>query len=136
MFFEDFCELHKDELPVSKNQFYLWCKEKGIRFKHKPYYGEYSSEEVEIIKKYYPTIGAKCIKYLPGRKEASIRNYASRHGIKGPSPETWLTKKICDHLGNRYKSTEEMVKAYGIDLVTYQTRISAGFSKEEALTAK
>ena len=42
--------------------------------------------------------------------------------------------KCYDHLGNEYKSTQEMCKKYNIDRNTYRNRIKRGWSIEEALT--
>ena len=42
--------------------------------------------------------------------------------------------KIChDHLGNEYSSTQEMLRAYGVNSVTYYHRIKAGCTVEQAL---
>jgi len=43
-------------------------------------------------------------------------------------------KKAIDHLGNNFSSRKEMLKAYGINESTFDSRISRGYSLEDALT--
>ncbi len=46
-----------------------------------------------------------------------------------------MNKKICkDHLGNVYKTKRDMCNFYGINVDTYNKRISYGYSVEDALT--
>ena len=46
------------------------------------------------------------------------------------------TYRVTDHLGNRYKNTDEMCESYGVKTATYRGRLLHGKSQEEALTAK
>lgn len=41
---------------------------------------------------------------------------------------------VKDHLGNEYKTVEEMCDAHGVPRVTYYHRLQAGCSLSEALT--
>lgn len=50
--------------------------------------------------------------------------------------KTFIGKPCTDHLGNKYKSQEEMCKHYNIKPCTYLRRIERGATKEEALTKK
>lgn len=43
--------------------------------------------------------------------------------------------KCEDHLGQQFPSISEMCRSYGIDLVTFLTRLRCGWSREKALTA-
>lgn len=51
-------------------------------------YLKYSDEEIEIIKKYYPTEGTKCSKMLNNRSVSSIHIMAKKLGIKFINPLT------------------------------------------------
>lgn len=46
------------------------------------YREEWGGEEIENMKKYYPSIGVKCSKYLDDRTDYSIRSMAVKLGIK------------------------------------------------------
>ena len=41
---------------------------------------------------------------------------------------------VHDHLGNRYKTVQEMCKVYGVSTNAYLYRLKAGYTKKEALT--
>ena len=44
------------------------------------------------------------------------------------------SKNVEDHLGNKYYSIKEMCAEYGVNSTTFNTRIKAGYTLEEALT--
>lgn len=100
-------------------------------------------------------MNTKTCKDHTGRKFASVTAMCKAWGIspdvfdnrkrRGWSLEESLTtpkgknlKKpiIKDHLGNTYRSIEEMCNHYGISDSTYSGRINNGYSVEEALTMK
>ena len=47
-----------------------------------------------------------------------------------------MAKKCKDHLGNEYKSVNDMLSTYGIQRRAYYLRLQRGWTLEEALTGK
>ena len=47
-----------------------------------------------------------------------------------------MSKECYDHLGNVFKSVNDMCKNYGINTRTFRSRIIAGLSVRDALTLK
>ena len=46
------------------------------------------------------------------------------------------TKTVVDHLGNVYRSKQELCRHYKVPLATFSYRMARGFSLESALTSK
>ena len=75
--FSDYCKRHK----------YKFARKKML-----PREKDYTPEEIMIVEKYYPTMGSRCVEYLPGRTPHSVMAFASRRGIKC-TDHYWLKKK-------------------------------------------
>ena len=126
-----------ERFGVSKDRACRIAREGGYKMLRAPHpQGNlYTEEEDAIIRKYYPEIGSKCIKYLPGRTIQSIKAYASRNRIKNIHKINDHKPKVYDHLGNSYKSIEEMCKTYEVNRNTFVYRkYRCGWSLERCLT--
>lgn len=91
---------------------------------------------VDHLGNQYPSIMAMCDHY-----GIQAQRYHSRIAAGWPLDEILLTaqkhgfhKPCVDHLGNRYPSVKSMCDHYGIKQNTYYTRLSIGWSIEDALT--
>jgi hypothetical protein len=67
-------------------------------------------------------------------------SYLSRRLSRGSSLDKiipyYSRYKVSDHLGNRYRDVEDMLRHWGISLNVYRKRKEKGWSLEEALTGK
>lgn len=84
---KDFYNTYLDKSICSLSYFRNECCKRGIQFKQFDrstikHENEYTETERDIIKKYYPEIGVKCMEYLPGRSINSVRQFASRNKIR------------------------------------------------------
>lgn len=76
------------------------CKEKadtmGLHTNVRQYHrGDgWSSSEIEILSKYYPSISAKVMALLPGRTESACVSMAQKVGISAPNAESWSEEEI------------------------------------------
>lgn len=83
-----------------------------------------------------------------GKKFDSVKTMCAYHNVsvsrykklisQGASQKTALTRKFSDtwhdHLGNKYRSLNEMAEAYGFSKQTLSARLNRGWKIEKALT--
>lgn len=88
--------------------------------------GNMYTSEAEMCRAYKCSVNV----YLYRKKQGM----STRQALMSKTSEYKRKVEITDHLGNRYNSKKEMCDAYGKDVGTYNSRILAGYTQEEALT--
>lgn len=98
-----------------------------------------TSDVKDHLGKAYNSLYEMCNVYgisIDAYKNRISSGYTIGEALTVPLRSCGTPSECTDHLGNKYKSISDMVRAYGIPRQTYTSRINHGWTLEQALTAE